>query len=95
LGVRVHGMPSIRLEMAGGGTAGLAQLGIVVFDLGGVRMGALGMVVGAMWIPGLRMVKGVNWHVWMWEAVGSGAGGGAFDGMCCKVGSSWGGGSGC
>jgi len=38
-------MPAIRLE-AGGGTAGLAQLGIVVFVVGG-QGNLQGMVVGA------------------------------------------------
>ncbi len=70
----VHSTPAIRLETAGGGTAGLAQLGIVVFELGGVRVGALGMVVGAggwtrgivPWlIHGLRSIKGVNRHALM------------------------------
>ena len=70
----VHSTPAIRLEMAGGGTAGLAQLGIVVFELGGVRVGALGMVFGAggwTWgivpqlIHGLWSIKDVNRHAWM------------------------------
>jgi len=42
-------MPASRREEAGGGTAGLAQLGIVVFEVGGVRGNALGAVVGSGW----------------------------------------------
>ena len=73
-GFPVQSMLAIRLETAGGSTAGLAQLGIVVFELGGVRVGALGMVFGAggwTWgivpqlIHGLWSIKDVNRHAWM------------------------------
>jgi len=63
--------PVIGHEEAGGGTAGLAQLGIVVFELGGVEVNALGTVFGAGWLRmgnfpctvcGLSLIRGVGWH---------------------------------
>jgi len=41
--------PTIGHEEAGGSMAGLAQLGIVVFEVGGVGENALGAVVGSGW----------------------------------------------
>jgi len=45
----VQSTPTIGLGSAGGGTAGLAQLGIVFFEMGGAGGGALSAVVGAGW----------------------------------------------
>jgi len=89
--------PAIGLGSAGGGTAGLAQLGIVFIELGGAGGGALSAVVGAGWwsrgivpcaIRGLWLVSGVRRHVRVGHAWGFGAGGGAFGWTCCGVRSS-------
>jgi len=69
--------PAIGHEEVGGGTAGLAQLGIVGFDLRRVEGNALGLVVGAMlaargnfpWtVLRLCAVGGVGWYAGMGQA---------------------------
>jgi len=89
----VQSTPAIGLGSAGGGTAGLAQLGIV-FGLGGTGGGALGAIVGAGWqtrgmvslaILGCWSIGGVCRHVGVGHAWGLGAGIGTFGGTCCGV----------
>jgi len=77
LGFPMQSMPTIGLEVAGGGTAGLAQLGIVVFELGGVGGSAVDTFVGAggltqgvipRTVGGFWSVTGAMRHAGMWRA---------------------------
>ena len=69
--------PAIGREEVGGGTAGLAQLGIVVFELRWVEGNALGSVFGAvlsakgnfpLTVLKLCSVGGVGWYAGMGQA---------------------------
>jgi len=76
----MQNMPGTRF-VAGGGMAGFAQLGIVVFVGGGSQRNLQGTVVVAGWCRRL--------------AAGFGAGGGAQGEMYCGMQSSWGAGHVC
>ena len=95
-GLPVQLTPSIGLETAGGGTAGLAQLGIGFCELGGAGGGALSTVVGAgrrsrVIVPharGLWSIGNVRRHVGVGRDWGFGAGGGTSIRTCRGVRSS-------